>query len=42
VKSKDVKEEEVVRIPIGFAMVKMMQTLPPDIMEVHLPGYAAV
>ncbi|XP_056281018.1 small subunit processome component 20 homolog isoform X2 [Pseudoliparis swirei] len=38
VKSKDVKEEEVARIPIGFAMVKMMQTLPPDIMEVHLPG----
>lgn len=39
-KSKDVKEEEVARIPIAFAMVKVMQTLPPDIMEVNLPGYA--
>ncbi|XP_074482513.1 small subunit processome component 20 homolog isoform X2 [Sebastes fasciatus] len=38
VKSKDVKEEEVARIPIAFAMVKVMQTLPPDIMEVNLPG----
>ncbi|XP_034382098.1 small subunit processome component 20 homolog isoform X2 [Cyclopterus lumpus] len=38
VKSKDVKEEEVARIPIGFAMVKLMQTLPPEIMEANLPG----
>ncbi|XP_030576149.1 small subunit processome component 20 homolog isoform X2 [Archocentrus centrarchus] len=38
VKSKDVKDEEVVRIPIGFAMVKLMQTLPPHIMEANLPG----
>lgn len=42
VKSKDVKDEEVARIPIAFAMVKLMQTLPPHIMEVNLPGYAAV
>lgn len=42
VKSKDVKDEEVVRIPIAFAMVKLMQTLPPHIMEANLPGYAAV
>lgn len=41
-KSKDVKEEEVVRIPIAFAMVKLMQTLPPHIMEANLPGYAAL
>lgn len=41
VKSKDVKDEEVVRIPIAFAMVKLMQTLPPHIMEANLPGYAA-
>ena len=40
-KSKDVKDEEVARIPIAFAMVKLMQTLPPAIMEVNLPGYAA-
>lgn len=39
-KSKDVKDEEVVRIPIAFAMVKVMQTLPPHIMEANLPGYA--
>ncbi|XP_054655986.1 small subunit processome component 20 homolog [Dunckerocampus dactyliophorus] len=38
VKSKDVKDEEVVRIPIAFAMVKVMQTLPPHIMEANLPG----
>ncbi|KAF0029549.1 hypothetical protein F2P81_018654 [Scophthalmus maximus] len=38
VKSKDVKEEEVGRVPIAFAMVKLMQTLPPHIMEVNLPG----
>ncbi|XP_068162452.1 small subunit processome component 20 homolog [Antennarius striatus] len=38
VKSKDVKDEEVARIPIAFAMVKVMQTLPPDIMEANLPG----
>lgn len=40
-KSKDVKDEEVARIPIAFAMVKLMQTLPPHIMEANLPGYAA-
>ncbi|XP_076008545.1 small subunit processome component 20 homolog [Genypterus blacodes] len=38
VKSKDVKEEEVARVPIAFAMVKIMQTLPPNIMEANLPG----
>lgn len=38
VKSKAVKDEEVVRIPIAFAMVKLMQTLPPHIMEANLPG----
>lgn len=39
VKSKEVKEEEVARIPIAFAMIKLMQTLPPHIMEANLPGY---
>ncbi|KAL7370997.1 hypothetical protein ABVT39_016013 [Epinephelus coioides] len=38
VKSKELKDEEVVRIPIAFAMVKLMQTLPPHIMEANLPG----
>ncbi|KAM6895649.1 small subunit processome component 20 homolog [Xenentodon cancila] len=38
VKSKDVKDEEVVRTPIAFAMVKLMQTLPPHVMEANLPG----
>ncbi|KAJ8381936.1 hypothetical protein SKAU_G00027140 [Synaphobranchus kaupii] len=37
-KSKDVKEEEVVRVPIAFAMVRLMQTLPQDVMEANLPG----
>lgn len=39
VKSKDVKEEEVARVPIAFAMVKLMQTLPSTVMDVNLPGY---
>ncbi|XP_029019229.1 small subunit processome component 20 homolog [Betta splendens] len=38
VKSKGVKNEEVARIPIAFAMVKLMQTLPPNVMEANLPG----
>uniref|UniRef100_A0A3Q3Q499 Uncharacterized protein n=1 Tax=Monopterus albus TaxID=43700 RepID=A0A3Q3Q499_MONAL len=38
VKSKGVKDEEVARIPLAFAMVKLMQTLPSHIMEVNLPG----
>ncbi|XP_077399499.1 small subunit processome component 20 homolog [Vanacampus margaritifer] len=38
VKSKEAKEEEVARIPIAFAMVKLMQTLPSHVMEVNLPG----
>ncbi|GAA6228191.1 small subunit processome component 20 homolog isoform X2 [Lates japonicus] len=38
VKSKDVKDEEVARVPIAFAMVKLIQTLPPHIMENNLPG----
>ncbi|KAJ8261989.1 hypothetical protein GJAV_G00160840 [Gymnothorax javanicus] len=37
-KSKDVKEEEVVRVPIAFAMVRLMQTLPQEVMEANLPG----
>ncbi|XP_031438174.1 small subunit processome component 20 homolog isoform X1 [Clupea harengus] len=38
VKSKEVKEEEVARVPIAFAMVRLMQTLPQDVMETNLPG----
>ncbi|XP_053572968.1 small subunit processome component 20 homolog [Bombina bombina] len=38
VKSKVVNEEEVVRVPLAFALVKLMQTLPPDIMEANLPS----
>lgn len=38
VKSKEVKDEEVVRVPIAFAMVRLMQTLPQDVMEGNLPG----
>uniref|UniRef100_A0AAR2LTR1 UTP20 small subunit processome component n=1 Tax=Pygocentrus nattereri TaxID=42514 RepID=A0AAR2LTR1_PYGNA len=38
VKSKDVKEEEVARVPIAFAMVRLMQSLPQEVMESNLPG----
>ncbi|XP_064199288.1 small subunit processome component 20 homolog [Anguilla rostrata] len=38
VKSKEVKEEEVVRVPIAFAMVRLMQTLPQEVLEANLPG----
>uniref|UniRef100_A0A670XP62 UTP20 small subunit processome component n=1 Tax=Pseudonaja textilis TaxID=8673 RepID=A0A670XP62_PSETE len=38
VKSKIVNDEEVVQVPIAFAMVKLMQSLPQDVMEENLPG----
>ncbi|XP_069760571.1 small subunit processome component 20 homolog isoform X2 [Narcine bancroftii] len=38
VKSKLVNDEELVRIPIAFAVVKLMQTLPKEIMENNLPN----
>ncbi|KAM5170183.1 small subunit processome component 20 homolog [Mantella aurantiaca] len=38
VKTKAVNEEEVVRVPIAFAMVKLMQTLPQEVMEINLPS----
>lgn len=38
VKSKDVKDEEVARVPIAFAMVQLMKCLPKDVMEANLPG----
>ncbi|XP_041442196.1 small subunit processome component 20 homolog isoform X2 [Xenopus laevis] len=38
VKSKAVNEEEVVRVPIAFAMIKLMQTLPQEVMELNLPS----
>ncbi|CAH2277583.1 small subunit processome component 20 homolog [Pelobates cultripes] len=38
VKSKFVNEDEVVRVPIAFAMVKLMQTLPQEVMEANLPS----
>ncbi|KAL2102527.1 hypothetical protein ACEWY4_001695 [Coilia grayii] len=38
VKSKEVKDEEVARVPIAFAMVQLMQSLPQDVMEANLPG----
>lgn len=39
VKSKVVNDEEVVRVPLAFAMVKLMQSLPKDVMEENLPRY---
>ncbi|XP_060101236.1 small subunit processome component 20 homolog [Heteronotia binoei] len=38
VKSKVVNDEEVVRVPLAFAMVKLMQSLPKHIMEENLPS----
>ncbi|XP_030197933.1 small subunit processome component 20 homolog isoform X1 [Gadus morhua] len=38
VKSKEFQEEEVVRIPLAFAMVKLLNTLPKHVMEANLPG----
>ncbi|KYO17523.1 small subunit processome component 20-like protein [Alligator mississippiensis] len=38
VKSKVVNDEEVVRVPLAFAMVKIMQSLPQEVMEANLPS----
>ncbi|EMP26858.1 Small subunit processome component 20 like protein [Chelonia mydas] len=38
VKSKAVNDEEVVRVPLAFAMVKVMQSLPQEVMEANLPS----
>ncbi|XP_051974584.1 small subunit processome component 20 homolog [Xyrauchen texanus] len=37
-KSKEVKDEEVLRVPIAFAMVQLMKSLPQEVMEANLPG----
>ncbi|XP_051784418.1 small subunit processome component 20 homolog isoform X1 [Erpetoichthys calabaricus] len=37
-KSKEVDEEQLARIPIAFAMVKLMQSLPQEVMESNLPS----
>ncbi|KAG2460222.1 UTP20 protein, partial [Polypterus senegalus] len=37
-KSKEVDEEQLARIPIAFAMVKLMQSLPQEVMEANLPS----
>uniref|UniRef100_A0A4W3ITK7 UTP20 small subunit processome component n=1 Tax=Callorhinchus milii TaxID=7868 RepID=A0A4W3ITK7_CALMI len=38
VKSKIVNDEELIRIPLAFAMVKLMQALPKEVMEGNLPS----
>ncbi|XP_016370276.1 small subunit processome component 20 homolog [Sinocyclocheilus rhinocerous] len=38
VKSKEVKDEEVARVPIAFAMIQLMKSLPKYVMEANLPG----
>ncbi|XP_064011087.1 small subunit processome component 20 homolog [Pogoniulus pusillus] len=38
VKSSGVNDDEVVRIPLAFAMVRMMQCLPQEVMEANLPS----
>lgn len=37
VKSNVVNDDEVVRVPLAFAMVRMMQCLPQEVMEANLP-----
>ncbi|XP_072511808.1 small subunit processome component 20 homolog [Notamacropus eugenii] len=38
IKSKVVNDEEIVRIPLAFAMVRLMQSLPQEVMEANLPS----
>ncbi|KAM8820065.1 small subunit processome component 20 homolog [Eudromia elegans] len=38
VKSSAVNDDEVVRVPLAFAMVRVMQCLPQDVMEANLPS----
>lgn len=38
IKSKVVNDEEVVRVPLAFAMVKLMQSLPQEVLEANLPS----
>ncbi|XP_036923704.1 small subunit processome component 20 homolog isoform X2 [Sturnira hondurensis] len=38
IKSKVVNDEEVVRVPLAFAMVKLMHSLPREVMEANLPS----
>ncbi|XP_043565729.1 small subunit processome component 20 homolog isoform X2 [Chiloscyllium plagiosum] len=38
VRSKIVNDEELVRIPLAFTMVKLMQTLPKETMDSNLPS----
>uniref|UniRef100_H0V054 UTP20 small subunit processome component n=1 Tax=Cavia porcellus TaxID=10141 RepID=H0V054_CAVPO len=38
IKSKVVNDEEVARVPLAFAMVKLMQSLPQEVMEANLPS----
>ncbi|XP_054974485.1 small subunit processome component 20 homolog [Sorex araneus] len=38
IKSKVVNDEEVVRVPLAFAMVKLMQSLPREVLEANLPS----
>ncbi|NXL92133.1 UTP20 protein, partial [Alectura lathami] len=38
VKSNAVNDDEVVRVPLAFAMVRVMQCLPQEVMEANLPS----
>ncbi|KAM6301905.1 small subunit processome component 20 homolog isoform 2-T2 [Podargus strigoides] len=38
VKSNIVSDDEVVRVPLAFAIVRMMQCLPQEVMEANLPS----
>lgn len=38
VKSKFPEDEEILRVPIALAMVKLLQNLPKGALERYLPG----
>ncbi|XP_074082789.1 small subunit processome component 20 homolog [Macrotis lagotis] len=38
IKSKVINDEEIVRIPLAFAMVRLMKSLPQEVMEANLPS----
>jgi U3 small nucleolar RNA-associated protein 20 len=38
VKSKYAEDEEILRVPIALAMIKLLQNLPKGALERYLPG----
>ena len=38
-KSKYAEDDEILRVPIALAMVKLLQNLPKGALERYLPGF---